>query len=90
MLTLQVSLLFVLFCPQTRVFLLFVPSVMLTFLLHLGCSQSSQEKKNVVEDFKHSDIAELYSAASPASTAELGSLLIMSSPHLAKFSAELE
>lgn len=63
---------------------------MFTFLLRLGRSQLSLEKKNVIEDFKHSYIAKLYSVSSSASTMELGSLLIMSSPHLAKISAELE
>lgn len=71
-------------------FFFFIPSVMFTFLLRLGRSQLSLEKKNVIEDFKHSYIAKLYSVSSSASTMELGSLLIMSSPHLAKISAELE
>lgn len=68
----------------------FILSVPFTFLLHLGCLQLSREKKNVIEDFKHSYIAKLHRVSSPASTTELGSLLIMSSPHLAKISAELE
>jgi len=73
-----------------HVFLFFSPSVTFTLLLRLGCLQLSQEKKNVIQDFKHSYIAKLYSVSSSASTVELGSLLIMSSPHLAKISAELE